>query len=479
MRTLPLLALAVLLLAGCSDPAADPEVATPSSRDLPMEFAPDVPLPQPAGAGEPNIAILPDGTLFVTAPVGGSPKPNVGEGAAYLWRSTDGGTTWETLRSPELPAEPENAPRPGGGFCSCDADVIASPDGWVYYSDWWIAGVAPGNYLVEASSDGGDTWTANSLPIPQNLVAGMDRQWLIAGDDGFVALFYSFFSSTPLQSVPVPVFGLDRPGQAIEGVYSYDHGQTWTAPLPVVPASDLGLQIGHPRMTPDGNVWMPYGAILDGDETFWRNPSEVRAVVVSRSGTILSDVLVAEAPEGFDNLWAVQGTTDPDTGRSYTVWAARTGDDDSAVWLSSSDDLASWTLPYPVDALGVNVLPWADARGGSVTVGWYGSDFTGDPIEAGAQTKWYALGARWNDTAWPPRAATMPVTYVSPQPVKEGPMCPRGAACNGDRELLDYVSMVHDADGVVHYAFARSRGTEAFVHVSNQVGYALQDAPAA
>jgi hypothetical protein len=465
-------------LAGCSDPDPTAQEAVPVAADLPMLFAPNVPLPQVQGAGEPNIARLADGTLFVTAPVGGSLKPNAAEGAAYLWRSRDGGETWDVLRSPEVAEMPENAPNPGGGFCSCDADVVTSPDGWVYYSDWWIAGLAPGNYLVEASADGGDTWSAQPVTIRQNIVASMDRQWLVAGEDGFVALFYSFFGSTPLISPPVPAFGLDRPGGQIEAVFSTDHGETWSDPVAVVPASDQGYQIAHPRMAPDGNVWMPYGSVSQGDDTFWRNPSEVRAVVVDRSGGILSDVKVADAPEGFDNLWAVQGATDPVTGSSYAVWAARVDDKDSVLWMARSDDLATWTEPYPVDGFGVNVLPWIDAVGGRVTAGWYGSAFRGDPTDAPSPTEWYALAARWNDTgAWPPSAAAMPIAYVSNEPVKTGPMCPRGAACNGERELLDYVSMVTDGQGLSHYAFARSVDGAAFVHVSQQVGFAAQAWP--
>jgi hypothetical protein len=70
----------------------------------------------------------------------------------------------------------------------------------------------------------------------------------------------------------------------------------------------------------------------------------------------------------------------------------------------------------------------------------------------------------------------MPIAYVSLEPVKTGPMCPRGAACDGDRELLDYVSMVYSG-GRVHYAFARSEDGLAIVHVANQVGHAAQDWP--
>lgn len=481
MRVLLALALVATALAGCSDDPAEPDPVMLPPADLPLAFLPDIALPQVIGAGEPNIAVLPDGTLFVTAPVGGSMKPNVREGGAYLWRSTDDGATWEVLRAPTVDAASESPVPYTGAFCSCDADVITSPDGWVYYSDWWIAGLSPGNYLVEASPDGGATWTANSVPIPQNLVAAMDRQWLIAGEDGFVAIVYSFFGAAcaVITCAPtvVPAFGLDRPGQAIEAVVSNDHGETWSDPVPLVPASgNSAYQVAHPRMR-DGGMWMPYGHVPQVDE-FWRDPSEVRVAIAGPDGAAVEDVLVADVPEGFDNLWAVQGATDPSSGRSFVVWSGRLDDDHSVVWMSWSDDLLTWSIPYPVDGEGINVLPWVDAAGGKVTVGWYGTGATGDPLEVPAAADWFALAAQWNVTddprLQPPRGATMPISYVSSEPVKSGPLCPRGASCPGDRELLDYVSLVYAPDGRVHYAFARSSGNDAFVHVASQDGYAAQ-----
>jgi hypothetical protein len=469
----PLLVLSLSLLAGCLGGEApnDPGVDLPATP-APLAFLPEVPMPQLVGGAEPNLAALPDGTLFLTVPVGGSDRPNTQQGSAYLWRSQDGGQTWEVLRSPRIEQVPaENAPTVGA-FCSCDADVVTSPDGWVYYSDWWISGggLGPGNYLVESSADGGASWTANTLPIPQNAFASMDRQWLVAGDDGFVALAYSFFSPAPCflvcATAAVPAFGLDRAGQAIEAVFSTDHGATWTDPTPIVPAGDYSLQIGHPRIAPDGNVWMPYGSVPTiQDGTFWRDPSQVRVAVVSPIGEPVADVLVAEVPQGFDNLWAVQGAQDPDTGRAYAVWAARTDDNHSALSISWSDDLSAWSPAHALDATGINVLPWADARAGNVTFGWYGSETLGDPVNetTAADAKWHAYAAEWR--AGMDLGDVVPV-QVSPDPVKEGPMCPRGAACGGDRELLDYVGVLYAPDGRLHYAFARSSGGTAYVHVA-------------
>lgn len=451
---------------------------------MPPSFALPVALPQVVGAAEPNLAILPDGTLFVTAPVGGSLKPNANEGAAYLWRSTDDGATWQVVRSPHVGPSDQLPLQPGGGFCSCDADVVASPDGWVYYTDWWIAGVAGGNYLVEASSDSGETWTTTPVTIPQDLLASMDRQWLVAGPGGFVGLFYSFFGATPAGSLPVPVEGLDREGRSILASFSRDHGATWSDPTPVVPSRDGDrYQIAHPFLAPNGTLMMPYGRVPASDQPFWLAPSEVRLAWSTDQGATWQDSPVASAPLGFDNLWAVQGAVDDSTGQVTVVWAARldgvqggqvTRDSRMGLYVKQFGPLGD-VGPVLVRGDGTNFLPWAAARDGAAAVGWYGGNETGDVVAAPASAQWFAKVALAPGGLF--TAGNFTVSRVAAEPVKTGGICPKGAACGSDRELLDYVSLAFDAEGRLHYAFAMSRPTptpvspqsvDAFVHVARQ-----------
>lgn len=472
---LSVLALAAAVLAGCSDSPTPPEPAGPAVLAAPL-FAEPVPMPQ-VGGGEPNIAILPDGTLFVASPAGLS-KPNANQGGAFLWRSQDGGKTWDTLRQPYTVEQQEQQGLPAGAFCSCDADVTTSPDGWVYYSDWWIAGLlGPGQYLVEASSDGGDSWTSNPVTIPENIVASVDRQWLVAGEDGFLGLFYSFFASTPSPvATPVPAFGLDRAGQAIEAVFSTDHGASWSTPVAVVPSDvDTALQIGHPFLAPNGTLMMPYGLVHTTPEGgFWLDRSEVRLASSSDRGATWKDSLLAEAPLGFDNLWAVQGAVDASTGQATVVWAARDSgvsggrvgrDSTMGLWVKQFGPLGD-LAPVLVRGTGQNFLPWAAARNGTAAVGWYGGDAAGDMTAAPGDAAWFAYAATAPDGLF--RANGTLVAKVSAEPVKTGPICPKGAACNGDRELLDYVSLVFDGAGRLHYTFARSESDNAHVHVASE-----------
>lgn len=463
MRPLAALGL-VSLLAGCATVPGTPAPGPDALAGDALAFLPALAMAQPTSGAEPNLAVAADGTLFITAVAGSQERPNAAEGAAWLWRSKDAGATWETLREPQRDTPLGSLPMTRRPFGSSDADVVASADGWVYYSDWWNWGIPvtgtpvprAGNYLVERSSDGGDTWEGATLTIPDP--TDVDRQWLLAGEGGEVGLFWSYFHT--VESAPARA-GVGEGAQSLKAVFSRDHGATWEtdAAVTVVPPQDgHGYQIAHPTALPDGTMVMPYGDVAspdDGSDTFWTDPSEVRVAVSDDGGATWSSRLVAAVPGGFDNLWAVQGAAD-DAGALHVAWAARTNETMTLFYATSADAGLTWSVPEPIRAEGLNFLPWVAARGaGQVAVGWYGSgdaDATGDPVEAAADAAWFAYAAeRASD------GAAWTVTRVSDDPVKTGPVCPRGAACTADRELLDYVSLDYDLDGRLHFAFARSR----------------------
>lgn len=437
-----------LVLVGCVAPTTEIQaeslpIALPS---ISFGDAIELPMVPGIGGGEPNIAALPDGTLFVVAPTGIQAKPNALESAAYLWRSTDGGATWQTLRAPRGPIGP---------FCSCDADVVASPDGWVYVSDWW-----DGNYMVEASNDGGETWQASPITtINAAVLLHVDRQWLVAGPDGFVALFYSHYPGIFVSPGAI-TNDLEPLNSGINVVISSDHGRTWSAPKAVLsPAGSEALQIAHARLAPDGTLVMPY-ALVDATEDFWTDPSKVMLAISRDKGESWESVEVADAPEGFDNLWAVQADVDA-AGGIHVGWAARIDKDRMGAYVASSKDGgATWSEPMLLRGEGLNFLPWVAATGnGTVAMGWYGGDDTGDPVKA--KGDWFAYVAVSRE------GRDFVVEKVSETPVKTGALCPRGSACDGDRELLDYVALTFDAAGALHYAFARSENDIALTLVAS------------
>ncbi len=465
-RPAPLLvvaAAAAAVIAGCASapsPVVDVQRAAPPPA---LRFGDAVPMDQPSGGGEPNVAILPDGTVFVTAVAGAQDRPNHERGAAWLWRSRDVGATWETLREPERSTPLGTAPFTRKTFASSDADVVASPDGWVYYSDWWSWGsplaVRPpvnglpvttttraGNFLVERSADGGGSWASATFTVPDRF--GVDRQWLLAGPDGLVGLFYAHF---PWSGTCTANVGLacEPFRTSIKAAWSRDHGATWSEPAAVIGGEDdVAYQIAHPAILPDGTILMPF-ARIPLREGYWRDPGEVRVARSGDGGATWSDTLVAAALFGFDNLWAVQGAADG-AGGYHVAFAARQDDARMSVSLSTSTDGgATWHPPRVLREDGLNFLPWVAARGaGEVAVGWYGGDATGDPVKAPEDATWHAY-------VW--HSGANATTIASEEPVKTGPICPRGASCTSDRELLDYVGLAFAPDGALHYAFTTSR----------------------
>lgn len=465
---LGLVPLVALGLAGClttSEPLGGQGLLP---GGLPLRFLDAVAMDQPTGGAEPNIAVLGDGTLFIAAVAGSQERPNALEGAAWLWRSADAGATWETLRAPARDTPLGTLPMTRRPFGSSDADVVTSPDGWVYYTDWWnwgapVAGTPRyGSYLVERSSDGGATWESSPVTTLDSL-GGIDRQWLVAGEGGFVGLFYAYFhgAQNALRRAGDP-FGRADTVMSLQAVFSRDHGASWGEPVTVVPPiSGHAYQIAHPLPLPDGTLVLPYGDVLDTsvERDDFANPAVVRVMVSEDGGATWERRTVAAVPEGFDNLWAVQGAADAtgigpeERGHPYVAWAARTGANMTVFVSRSGNDGVTWSEPLPLRAAGLNFLPWLAARGdGTLAVGWYGGDATGKPEEAPEDAAWYAYVAESRDGG-----RTFEVAKVSEEPVKTGPLCPKGAACSGNRELLDYVSLAYGPDGRLHYAFARSR----------------------
>jgi hypothetical protein len=448
---LALAVLAALVASGCASPAgllSRSSVAAPAAL---LSFGAPLAMDQPTAGAEPNVAVLKDGTIFVVAVAGSQERPNALEGAAWLWRSTDHGKTWETLRSPMRDTPLGSVPMTRKPFGSSDADVTTSADGWVYSTDWWIARppvatpvglpVSPGNYLVERSSDGGATW--QSAPITTlDAATSVDRQWLVAGDNGTVGLFYAYFH--PVQNAARgagDLYGRADALMSIEAVWSHDHGATWSSPTVVVPpVSDADDQIAHPRYLGNHTFVMPLGVV---DDTYgldaWRNPSQVRLYVSRDDGASWVATKVADVPEGFDNLWAVQGAADA-TGRVVVAWAARTHATMTLFESETANLGASWTPPLAIRSDGLNFLPWVAAQGnGEVAIGWYGGNATGDPTKADANATWFPYLAHR-----PALGQPFALTTMSAQPVKVGPLCPKGAACGSDREILDYLSLAFE-----------------------------------
>jgi hypothetical protein len=142
--------LAVLLCAPSAASAADPTYTT-------------VKLPGADGAQEPRVAVGRDDVRYAVA-LGPSRDTDVAGAPAIVWRSRDGGQTWQATES--APAQRQ---------ASIDVDVITLPSGRLLASELDYGGI---DFPTAYSDDGGKTWTSSRGSVE---LVDQDRQWFASG----------------------------------------------------------------------------------------------------------------------------------------------------------------------------------------------------------------------------------------------------------------------------------------------------------
>jgi hypothetical protein len=435
MRPWPLAAVLLLLLAGCSG-STDTTTAPPTG----LAFQDVARVPGEQVAAEPNFAAGAHG-LFLVAPGSLVSKPNVVDSQVSLWGSPDG-AAWTPLRTP--------SPRdPNGTFCSCDSDVEVGPDGAVYLTDFWVTSNANG-FVVQSSKDQGRTWSAASF-VPIERPRDNDRQYVTAGTQaGEVYLSYARALALPDTPVPIPVPApvIAASDAGLHLLRSTDGGATFT-PLPQVfhESATTFEFIAKMRAGPDGTLFFPWVEAPNADP--WNGTATAVVAVSHDHGMTFAKRTVAAIPGGVGGLWPFQLDVASD-GSLAAAWMERQPGVGSTLYASfSADQGITWTPPLKV-AGGTALLPWVAAAGpGRAIIAYYGSPNAVDPLHAPADERWDAWAVLVDHGV-----AQQPVR-VSPFPVKVGRFCPRGAACDADRELLDYPAVAW-RDGWAQVAFSVS-----------------------
>ncbi|MBI2078900.1 MAG: exo-alpha-sialidase [Euryarchaeota archaeon] len=208
------LAMVVLMLgSGCLDPAGSDSkgakgkdlkgtpVGSAAARVLPTTL--EVPkvvkaLLLGSGAGEPNIAVAPDGTIYVT-PI------------TRLYRSTDGGKSFKDL----------GAKTTGTG----DGDIVVDGTGRLHWLG--LGGGSAGPIPYQYSDNQGESWTAAK---DLSSKTGGDREWLDATPDGVI--YTSWRGRVGGQGV-------------ISVNVSMDGGSTWPNKLATMSSDGVGGPIVH------------------------------------------------------------------------------------------------------------------------------------------------------------------------------------------------------------------------------------------
>lgn len=425
---LPLIAasLLVVAIAGCLSDDANPGDSdspdiVPTQRDLPTELMVPTrmaPVTLGAAAGEPNIAVGPDGTIYAA-------DPSIG-----IWRSTDNGASFSKARATGIT---------GGG----DGDIVIDAQGCIHWLGLFGTAAngdaAPIPY--QRSCDGGESFT-DALDLSNG--TGSDREWIGQSDGG--VLYASWRGSNESRSV-------------ISVTTSFDGGMTWT---PLVDMADDA--VGGPIV--GGAI---EGHVFEAMTTFAASPvpleSERAGIFLARSFDHAHtwDVVPVLTPAQSAQVGLIGFPTSifpvvdaDDAGNLYLVFAV---DQRSlptvvpkpaarfSVYLMTSEDLGeSWSAPRLLsDPSKVALMPWVAAGAdGRIAVTWY-ENIAGLPADV--------LPDAWNVKLWESIAARDPAgashtLQLNDLPNHIGAVCTSGTGClAGDRSLLDFFEVALKQDG--------------------------------
>jgi hypothetical protein len=415
----------LIVLAGCSQPPAGPsEAAGPGPADgvRPTLVAPTFSAPVRLGtvsSAEPNLVAGPGDALYVTTPL-------------HLWRSQDGGKTFEEMGEPgpctgACPLLGRSTKEPGldGGG---DGDLAGDGNGTLYWAGLFgDSGPLP----FQVSRDGGQSWSKPVSLAPKD--NGTDREWIDARPDGHVFVVWRDFGDGSADAAANLLFAS-----------SPDRGATWETRA--ITKDHLGGPIVHDPSS--DALYMPYY-------------DEVKGVVVAASGDlgrtwslrpVGSQVATpSEGSNGGSHIFPVAAVDA--AGTVYAVWSV---DEPAAVPANeatvpavkmavSKDHGATWSKPFALSTPDrTAIFPWVVAGApGRVAVAWY-ENRLGMPSDVAPDAYDVVLKESVDADA---AAPTFLGGAVNRDPVHVGWLGTENPYRTADRTLLDYFEVALQPDG--------------------------------
>lgn len=389
---------------------------TPGSASVPaLAFREPIRLNGEGYGFEPSIAAGPDGTLYATAARGFHEDPPE-QRASWLWSSTDEGSTWKELPSPQQVHEKQPA---------AEGDIAVDDEGRLYFVDTYLADNTLSRWSL---TEEGPSWDF-SRPV-QGTAGVDDRPWLAAHGDGVV---YYLGNNGP---------ALPAPNNAQEGdptsrmwlytsedggeTFSLSHGfaKSWWCGLDASPADSETVAVMCSRI--QGTYTFGYHGLIEGYES-------VVYVSEDRGQTWTETVLKEHEDDpaaGFPALAFGQA------GTPYATWAEGTGPTELYVARPSQ---GTWEVFETTPFEGTLENAWVGAgSNGTVAITFYATE----DAEPDEDTTWHAYAMVTDDAQ-----AAQPswqLTRLSEEPVAEGPHAP-----------YDFFQNTVDASGVVNVVFTR------------------------
>lgn len=279
--------------------------------------------PLPGLGREAYFTLLSDGTLLMTASVISTDYRNTtGYTYAVLYRSSDGGVTWTSTNI-------QSADAPGGTTVVTSRNVLELADGTLMLG----VGAKPRSEYLWRSHDMGLTWdktlvpadppapfneAANTIPWVQELVLSQ------AGNGDLLGIARVYCTAVPaIATLPKDCAGNDLETLDVL-LRSHDGGQTWTLDPPL--GTTYGEMYASLRPLPNNRVLFTYTVRSLG------SPLGVNAVFGTESAsgfllTLTSDVLLldAETPSTQPSGGGFGNTVQASDGTFVTSYSYRAG----------------------------------------------------------------------------------------------------------------------------------------------------------
>jgi hypothetical protein len=391
--------------------------------------------------GEPSIIVAKDGTEYIVAPDGpGVREPAAlgggGTGGSLLWRSTNGGRSWQRLGSYDVPT--------GGG----DSDIAVTPNGTLYASGLSYVACS----TVATSTDKGDTW----IPVP---VAGCgrtpllnDRQWNATYGDKTV---YTAIGDTVDTEIDLVRSVVDNPAvvPATTMTLSTKPNYQWPGTVAVDQRNGTVYTVWNTTGSPNDCDGAPGAEACKPAQASSKTPDQILVSVV-KDGASSAPKPVVVANRRFDTFDSFVVDAVDRAGNVYVVWNERhPAQHQTWAMLSVSHNGGrSWSTPVKVNrSPATTVFPWVTAGdNGRVAVSYYGTSATGkSPQTVGKASAWNVWSAFSTDGGRTFRE------YRTTPAMHHGSICTSGTGCGtGTRNLLDFFETAADPNGCLVTSYA-------------------------